>query len=185
MLEISFHPFPELVTSRLLLRKLENTDAEQFFRLRSDKEVMRYIGKKPMEKMEEALDFINLLNDNLEKNTGITWGMALREEPGKLIGTIALWRIVKEHFRAEIGYMLLPEYWRKGFTKEAIEKVVEYGFHELKLHSIEGDISAINTASAKTLESAGFVKEAHFKEDFFFDGKFEDTIIYSLLNNKS
>jgi len=182
MLEVNFNPFPELITDRLLLRKLNHTDAEQLFILCSNEEVMKYISKKPMEKIEDAIDFITVINDNVEKNSGITWAMTMKKDPGKLIGTIGLWRIIKEHFRAEIGYMLLPGYWRKGLTREAILKVIPYGFHELKLHSIEGNISANNKASAKTLESTGFIREAHFKENFFFDGKFEDTMIYSLLN---
>jgi ribosomal-protein-alanine N-acetyltransferase len=182
MLEVNFNPFPELVTERLLLKKLNHNDAELLFTLRSNKEVMKYIGKKPMEKIEDAVEFIAMINDNVEKKSGITWAMTMKEDPGKLIGTIGLWRIIKEHFRAEIGYMLLPGYWRKGLTKEAILKIIEYGFHELKLHSIQGNINAANVASAKTLESTGFVREAFFKEDFFFDGKFEDTMIYSLLN---
>lgn len=182
MLEVNFNPFPVLTTTRLLLRKLEATDAEQLFMLRSDENVMKYIGKKPMQTIEEALEFINLINDNVNNNSGINWAMTLKEEPAKLIGVIGLWRIMKEHYRAEIGYMLSPEFWKKGFTKEAILKVIEYGFHELKLHSIQGNINASNIASGKALESSGFTREAHFKEDFFFDGKFEDTMIYSLLN---
>jgi ribosomal-protein-alanine N-acetyltransferase len=135
-----------------------------------------------MTSIDEAKAFIKLITDLLEGNSGITWAMALKESPDKLIGTIGLWRLIKEHYRAEIGYMLHPAYWRKGFTKEAILKVSLFGFNELKLHSIEGHINPRNAASAKTLESTGFVREAYFKEDFFFNGKFEDSAIYSLLN---
>jgi ribosomal-protein-alanine N-acetyltransferase len=162
MLEVNFNPFPQLTTARLLLRKLETTDAKQLFTLRSDKNVMKYIGKKPMQTIDEATDFINLINDNVNNNSGINWAITLKE-PAKLIGVIGLWRIIKEHYRAEIGYMLLPEYWQKGLTKEAILKVIEYGFNELKLHSIQGNINDTNIASGKALESTGFTREAHFK----------------------
>lgn len=182
MLEVNLYPFPELKTGRLILRKMNDEDTGQFFKLRSNKDVMRHIGKNPMTSINEAKDFIKMINDLLESNSGITWAMALKEEPQKLIGTIGLWRLIKEHYRAEIGYMLLPEYWRKGLTKEAILKVTNFGFNGLKLHSIEGHLTPLNTASAKILESTGFVREAYFKEDFFFNGKFEDTAIYSLLN---
>ena len=182
MLEVNFDPFPELTTERLVLRKMKDADAEQFFKLRSNTDVMKHIGKKPMTLMNEAMDFIKMINDLLENNSGITWAMALKEEPEKLIGTIGLWRLIKEHFRAEIGYMLLPEFWRKGITKEAVLKVLDYGINELKLHSIEGRITPLNIASAKILENTGFIREAYFKEDFFFNGKFEDTAIYSLLS---
>jgi len=51
----------------------------------------------------------------------------------------------------------------------------------MNLHSIEANINPGNQASAMLLESTGFVKEAYFKEDYFFNGSFHDTIIYSRL----
>ena len=210
MLNVNFDPFPELRTERLLLRKITDADTEQIFKLRSDKDVMKYIGKKPIVSMEEAKDWVKLIKDSLENNSGITWGIVETFDKtclGKtsketffqtsldktfnetffqtslppIIGTIGLWRIIKENYRAEIGYMLLPEYWKKGFIKEAILKVAKYGFDEMKLHSIEAHISPKNVGSATVLERTGFVREGYFKEDFFFNGVFEDTAIYSLL----
>ncbi|MGN6530993.1 MAG: GNAT family N-acetyltransferase [Ginsengibacter sp.] len=181
MLEVNFNPFPEIKTERLLLRRLTKDDSVQIFKMRSDTNVMKFIGKNPITTMQEALDFYNLVNDSLENNTGITWAMTLINSPEKMIGTIGLWRLKKEHFRGEIGYMLLPGYWKKGLAKEAVLKVNEYGFNEMKLHSIEAHINPQNTASAMLLEKTGFIREAYFKEDFFFNGVFEDTAIYSLL----
>ena len=80
--------------------------------------------------------------------------------------------------------MLHPNYWRRGLMQEAICAVVAYGFKTLKLHSIEGRINPLNLASANILSKCGFVKEAHFKEDFLFHGRFEDTAIYSLLSSQ-
>ena len=87
----------------------------------------------------------------------------------------------KEHYRAEIGYVLNPAFWKKGIMKEAILAVLGYGFDVMHLHSIEANINPGNAASAGVLEATGFIKEAYFKEDFFFDGTFRDTIIYSRL----
>lgn len=181
MLEVNFKPFPEIKTERLLLRRLIKEDTEQIFKLRSDENVMKFIGKKPIVSMNEAIDFFNLVDNSLENNLGITWAMALKEVPEQMIGTMGLWRLIKENFRAEVGYMLLPQYWKKGLAKEALLKVIDYGFDEMKLHSIEAHISPHNSASASLLEKTGFEKEAYFKEDFFFNGTFEDTAIYSLL----
>jgi [ribosomal protein S5]-alanine N-acetyltransferase len=181
MLEVNFNPFTEIKTERLLLRRVIKEDIGQIFKMRSDKNVMKFIGKNPITTMDGAINFFNMVNDSLENNTGITWAISLKEAPEKLIGTIGLWRLIKEHFRAEIGYMLLPEYWKKGLTKEAAFKVIEYGFDEMKLHSIEAHINPQNEASATLLASAGFIREAYFKENFFFNGVFQDTAIYSLL----
>ena len=99
-----------------------------------------------------------------------------------MIGSVSFHRIEKEHYRAEIGYMLHPQYWKKGIMNEALEKVIDYGFNELGLHSIEAHINPSNSASSNILLRNGFVKEAHFKENFYFNGSFRDTIIYSKLN---
>lgn len=181
MLQTDFTLFPEISTSRLQLRKLVPEDAAAILHLRSNELVMRFIDKERAENMEDALKFINRINLSLETNEGITWAICLKEYPEILIGTIGYWRIIKEHHRAEIGYMLDPAHWTKGIMKEALLKVISFGFKDIQLHSIEAHINPGNTASAALLTSTGFVKEAHFKEDFLFNGSFRDTAIYSRL----
>jgi ribosomal-protein-alanine N-acetyltransferase len=100
-----------------------------------------------------------------------------------MIGTIGYYHIKPEHFRAEIGYMLLPEFQGRGFITEAIDVVVSYGFAEMKLHSVEAVLDPNNLASASVLEKCGFTKEGHFKENEFYNGKFIDTAIYSKVNS--
>ncbi|MDQ2721140.1 MAG: GNAT family N-acetyltransferase [Bacteroidota bacterium] len=185
MLEANFEPFPELQTERLLLRRVKIEDAEEILKLRSDESVMKYIGRPIMKTLGEAIDFFNLVNESLITNNGITWAITLKENPGKLIGTIGHWRLKKEHYRAEVGYMLQHDYWHRGIMKEALLKVIDYGFDELNLHSIEANINPANAASAVILEATGFVKEAYFKEDFFYNGVFYDTVIYSKLKSRT
>ncbi|MEO6611354.1 MAG: GNAT family N-acetyltransferase [Chitinophagaceae bacterium] len=181
MLQPDFSPFPELSTERLLLRKLTVEDTPEIFFLRSDPAILQHLGKKPAATIKEAEEFIERITSNIVNNEGIMWAIVLKENPAKTIGTICFWRLEKEHYRAEIGYALSPAWWKKGIMKEAITKTLEYGFSKMGLHSVEARISSGNIPSAAILESTGFIKEAHFKEDFFFDGKFEDTIVYSRL----
>ncbi|MBS1655703.1 MAG: GNAT family N-acetyltransferase, partial [Bacteroidetes bacterium] len=86
---------------------------------------------------------------------------------------------------AETGYVLHPDYWRQGIMKEVLPVVCDFGFKKLGLHSIEARINISNIASERLLKTTGFKKEAWFKEDFFFRGKFYDTVVYSLLNTTS
>jgi ribosomal-protein-alanine N-acetyltransferase len=181
MLQLNFTPFPELATERLLLRKITMEDTPEIFFLRSDPAILQHLGKKPAATLKEAEEFIEQVTNNLVNNDGIIWAIVLKKDPSKTIGTICFWRLNKEHYRAEIGYALIPACWRKGIMKEAIMKVLEYGYTRMGLHSVEARISAGNIPSAAILESTGFIKEAHFKEDFFYNGKFEDTIVYSRL----
>ena len=181
MLELNFSPFPEIKTESLLLRRMTDTDAPEIWFLRSDETVMKYIDREKPKSQEEALAFINMVNANIDKNESIMWAIALKENPGTLIGNIGFWRIINQHYRSEIGYMLHPDFWGKGIMKEALQAAADFGFNEMKLHSIEAHINPDNIASGMLLEKAGFIREAYFKEDFFFRGKFIDTAIYSLL----
>jgi [ribosomal protein S5]-alanine N-acetyltransferase len=182
MLNPFFYPFPVLETERLLLRRVTMKDAPELFYFRSDPAILQYLGRDPVKTMDEAIQFIKRIEDNIVRNEAILWGIELKTSPGKLAGTITYWHLQKEHYRAEIGYLLAPAYWKKGFMREALNKVMEYGFRVMGLHSVEARLSPGNRASAALLEASGFVKEAHFKEDFFYNGKFEDTLVYACLN---
>jgi ribosomal-protein-alanine N-acetyltransferase len=119
-----------------------------------------------------------------ENNEILFWVLALQEAPGTMIGNICLWRFQKEHYRAEVGYMLDPAYQKKGYMKEAIEAVIKYGFKGLKLHSLEAMINPLNADSARVLAMTGFKQEGHLTENYYHNGQFTDTIIYSLVNRE-
>ncbi len=180
MLTINFHPFKNLETERLFLRRINENDAEEVLALRGNPEIMKYIPRPLAKTKEDALAHIAMIEEKIESNIGINWGITIKGSD-KIIGIIGHYRIQPENHRAEIGYMSLPEYNGKGYITEAIKTVVEYGFEQMNLHSIEAVIDPDNTASEKVLQKNGFVKEAHILENELWEGKFWDTVIYSLL----
>lgn len=180
MLTINFIPFKNLETERLFLRRIDTIDVDAVLELRGNPQTMKYIPRPLAKTKEDALEHIAMINEKIDNSTGINWVITLKDNP-KLIGIIGHYRIQPENYRAEIGYMILPQYHGKGIATEAIKAVVEYGFEEMQLHSVEAIIDPENQASEKVLLKSGFVKEAHIKENEFYDGKFIDTVIYSLL----
>ena len=180
MLTINFHPFQNVETERLLLRRLTEDDADEILALRGNPEIMKYIPRPLATTREDALAHIALILEKIENNTGINWGITIKGN-SKIIGIIGFHLIQPENHRAEIGYMSLPEFNGKGYITEAIKAVVAYGFEQMNLHSIEAVIDPDNIASERVLQKNGFVKEAHILENELWDGKYWDTVIYSLL----
>jgi ribosomal-protein-alanine N-acetyltransferase len=180
MLEVNFSPFPELQTGRLVLRQITEEDADAIFFLRSDKNVMQYIDRPPAASVDDALELIKKIKDALAQNEGITWAVTLKGD-NTLIGTIGYWRIEKEHHRAEIGYLLHPDQQGKGIMQEALSAVIDHGFKVMALHSIEANVNPGNTASIKLLERNKFLREAWFRENYYYNGRFLDSFIYSLI----
>lgn len=153
MLDINFTPFPNLETERLFLRRVVNEDVNEIFALRSDKETMKYIPRPLVKTIEDTLAHIAMIDEKIENNEGINWAITLKNDP-IMIGLIGHYKIKPEHFRAEIGYMLLPEYHGKGIITEAIQETVKYGFEIMQLHSVEAIINPENLASEKVLQKS-------------------------------
>ncbi len=166
----------------MTLRPLELKDSEAIFQLRSNPEVMKYMDTETCLNSQDAEIFINRQIESNNNEQGANWGIYL-DNSDKAIGYAGFWRINKAHFRGEIGYALDPEYWRNGLMKEVLECVARFGFQNLGLHSIEANINPDNKASAKLLLKLGFKLEAKFKENFYFNGSFLDSEIYSLLKS--
>lgn len=183
MLHFNFSPFPVLETERLRLRQIALTDAEQMFQLRSNPEIMQYIPRELPKTIDDAIAHIHYMDELRQNNECLNWAITLKEDD-IVIGFIGYFRPKPENHRAEIGYMLSPDHHGKGIMQEALIKAIEYGFNDMKLHSIEAITDPENYASWKLLEKNNFIREAHFKEDTYWQGRYLDSYVYSLLNTK-
>jgi ribosomal-protein-alanine N-acetyltransferase len=181
MLPLNFDPFPSLSTERLNLRRISDEDGEEIFFLRSDKEMLQFLDRDPAQSIDEARQWIRTINEGIDSNQYIAWAIALKNAP-RLLGTISFWNIKKEHYRAEIGYALHPQLQGQGLMQEAMTVVLDYGFHTIKLHSVEANVNPNNRRSIQLLERNGFVREAYHKENYYYNGHFLDSVIYSLIN---
>ena len=184
MLEISFNPFPRLESDRLILREITPGDVSEVFAMRSDPATMKYIPRPLAKTEQDALDHIAIIAKGLQDNESINWAITLRGDD-RLVGMICLLRMQLSDFRTEIGYILHPDLHGKGIMDEAIKTVIAYAFGTLKFHSLEAVIDPENSASEKVLLKNNFVKEAHFKENGYYNGQFLDSVVYSLINPDS
>ncbi len=177
-------PFPVMETPRLILRRMNAKDVEEVFFLRADPEVNKFSLRPLATNIRQAEEFIQIVENLLTGNEGITWVMALKDAPEKMIGNLGIWRFIKEHYRGELGYVLHPKFQGKGYMQEAFNEVIKYGFETLGLHSLEANVDPSNHPSIKLLERNNFIREAYFRENYFANGTFHDTAVYSRLANK-
>ncbi|MGL4597933.1 MAG: GNAT family N-acetyltransferase [Bacteroidia bacterium] len=174
-----FLPFTELKTKRLLLRKPTSEYEHDFSLLRSNEEAMRFVPRPPAKEVADVRPVLEMLDSLLQNETGIWWGIILPEK-NQLIGSIGIFNYAKEHRRAEIGYMLLPEFQRQGIMQEAIEEVLKFAFHQMNLHTLAAITDPENQPSNQLLLKNKFVQEGHFKENYFFNGQFLDSFNFTL-----
>jgi len=177
-----FNQFPNLESKNLTYREFKEQDFNNIFKIRSNKDVMKYMDTEPHKTVKDSKKLITKIKKSFENKKGINW--VIEEKlSNKFIGYFGFWRIVTEHCRAEIGYALNPDFWGKGHMTETLNKFIEFGFNQLKLHSIEANVNPKNKSSIRLLKKTGFKQEAYFRENYLFNGKFIDSVIYSLVEN--
>lgn len=151
-----FKPFPILTTERLTLRQLEMNDEQAIFVLRSDREISKYLDRPISNTIDDARNFINKVNENIDKNTSLYWAIMLTER-NRLVGTICLYGFSDEEDNTcEIGYELLPNFQQQGIMKEAVETVIHFTFSTIKVQKIEAFVHRDNQSSINLLKKLSF-----------------------------
>lgn len=174
--------FPILETERLLLREITIDDAKDIFACFSNENVTRYYGQEKLEDIKQAETFVDFFAKSYTEKRGIRWGIEIKGTQG-IIGTIGFNAWSPKHKRAEIGYEIHPKQWRKGYTSEAVSKVLQYGFDELGLTRLGAVVFIDNEASNNLLTKVGFQKEGILRDYMYQNGKAHDTYVYSILKN--
>lgn len=172
--------FPVLESNRVLLRQINDTDLEQVFKGLSHPDIIKYYGISfdSLEATKEQM----LWFAELEKNeTGIWWAVCSKED-GKFLGAGGLNDLSKVHKKAEIGFWLLPENWGKGLMTETMPLILNYAFHTIGLHRIEGFVEPENTNCKKALEKLKFNLEGTMKDCEIKNGEFISIDIYSKIS---
>lgn len=154
---MNFTTFPILTTKRLTLRQLSIDDQRDILALRSDPEINKYLDRQPATTIEEAISFINKVNDNIEKNIALYWAIILTET-NTFAGTICLFDFSNEKSSCEIGYELMPKFQRQGIMQEAAQIVIDYVFQTLKFEKILAFTHCGNQNSTNLLTKLKFVK---------------------------
>ncbi|MEQ8241783.1 GNAT family protein [Fulvivirga sp.] len=197
-------------TDRLLLRPIVKSDIGNIYNGLSNPEVIKYYGVcfDSLEATKEQVksDIGNIYNglsnpevikyygvsfDSLEatkeqmewfeKSSQCWWAICSLDNK-QFYGAAGLNDISVPHKKSEIGFWLLPDYWRRGIMTEAIPLVINYGFNQLELHRIEGFVETENHSSKHTLEKLGFRHEGTMNDCEIKNGKYISIDIYAILN---
>jgi [ribosomal protein S5]-alanine N-acetyltransferase len=173
--------FPLLHTSRLELVEIRQEHLQDLFMIFSNSEVTRYYNIITLKEEPEAQKYLDHFANRFANQQGIRWGLSEKGKNG-IIGTIGFNNFTPHH-RANIGFDLLPAYWNKGYTTEALRAVLDFGFNNLEINRIEAEVMQNNTASEMVLLKTGFTKEGLLRDWMLFNNRHYDMTMFSLLQN--
>lgn len=164
----------KITTDRLLLRNLSPADAESFYLLNEDPEVLKYTGDLPFTDSTAAKEFLENY-DHYQKYGFGRWAV-IRIEDNEFLGWCGI-KYTPETKEHDIGFRFFKQFWGNGYATESAKTCIEYGFNTLKIKTIIGRAMKSNDRSIKVLEKIGLIYDC----DFDFDG--EPGVIYKIENN--
>lgn len=157
MVNMEFESFPLLISERLTLRQLTINDHQDIFYLRSNPEINKYLDRQPCKTSEDAINFINAINNNIENRSAFYWAITLTSSK-TFVGTICLFDLSNEKSSCEIGYELMTKYQGQGIMYEAAQVVIDYVFQQLRFNNIIACTHCNNQHSIKLLTKLNFTK---------------------------
>ncbi len=160
-------------TERLILREILESDIEGMYKLDSNPEVHKYLGKKPIKTKLQAEEAISFIRQQYEER-GIGRFAAIEKSSGDFMG----WSGIKfntgdkevignKRDFYDIGYRFIPRYWGKGYATESSLATLDFGFKKLNIETMCGAAEIENMASNKVLQKIGL----HYLEQFPCDGE--------------
>lgn len=167
-------------TERLILRRYTERDFDDLFEYLSDAEVVKFEPYKAMTAEETR--------ENLKWRIETDEMIAVElKENHKMIGNIYFGK--RDFDSREIGFVFNQNFWGNGYAKESCRAIIEHAFQD-GVHRIFAECDPENQNSWRLLESLGFEREAHLKQNVYFwtdeqgNPLWKDTYIYSLLNKR-
>lgn len=168
---------------RVFFSKIVKEDMEYIYEWFSDDEFLRTYDYMPP--VPQNMDQVDKLIRDYEKNEeSLVFGIKLKDT-NKIIGIAGFDDIVKENMVSTLFIGIGDKNTRgKGYGKEALSLLLDYGFNELGFHRIQLNVLEFNHAAIALYEKAGFIREGIFRDFVLRDGKRYDLYLYGLLKNE-
>nr|WP_315485421.1 GNAT family protein [uncultured Undibacterium sp.] len=169
-------------TKNLFLRDMCQEDEEAFVALSQNLKYQRFYSEQDSVP-EKYKDLTQLFIRQSKEIPRTAFQLAIElKESGDLIGTVCL-RLEPDN-QASMGCGLARQYQGRNLMQEAAVALADFGFMELNVHRIYAETISANHAAIALCEQLGMRKEALFRENRYFKGRWWDTVVMALLRSE-
>lgn len=170
----------KLETNRLILRQFELDDAELAFKnWTSDSEVTKFLTWQNHKNLEETKKILEFWTAKYNDKYFYLWAIELKET-GEPIGSFRT--NIKEFDIADVGYCIGKNWWNRRLVSEALLRVVDFLFSDVKINRIESRCNPKNIASAKVMERCGLRYEGTMRQAVKDNTGIVDSSVYAILS---
>lgn len=166
-------------TERLKLRNYEIADLENYFRLKSCKEVWTYSTYIPLTDTIRAKEELEKLV-SMQATNEFVFCALFEKRNHNYIGEAGIISVNKNANRCVVGYNLLPCYWNKGYATEITRCLIKFAFNDLMYERVEALADEQNIASCRVLEKSGMLREGVLKHFAQINDCYHDICYYGI-----
>jgi len=174
-------PVRFLEGTRVYLRPIELADTDWYHAALYDRETRKLTGTQKHYTREQIARYI----EGKSQDSSSVLLLIAKSDDDSLIGDIAIQNIDSYNRNANIRLAIISEaHQGKGYGTEALRLMLDYGFGVLNLHRIELNVFAYNERAMHVYEKVGFKREGVQREALFYDHKYHDSILMSILEEE-
>ena len=169
--------------NKIYLRGLRKEDCEaQYISFINDARALTFvkeIGYKPLTR-EDLEEYIERCNNPTSLLLGI-----FENATDIHVGNIHLSQIHQYHRSCIYGIVLHEAHMGKGYAYEASRLLAKHAFEKMNINRIQINVVEKNTGAVGLYKKLGAVEEGRLREAFYFQDKYHDVIVYSLLKKEA
>ena len=176
------HPWPTVnpVYGNVSLRQFCSDDADMARELSLDPYVSKIGTLPPNATAEQAQQWVERQRNRYSEGAGFSFAV-IDTAQGRCAGSVGLWVRELAAGRATVGYGIAPSFRGRRLATDAVRAVTRFGWTIPGLHRVELYIEPWNTASIKTAEHAGYLREGLLRSHQEINGERRDMLLYSNL----
>ena len=164
---------PQIETEHLILRAMRVSDAADMYEYASNPQTTEYLLWSPHPAQQSTAEYLRYIESLYKQGGFYDWAVILKSE-NKMIGTGGYAHVEEKHGCAEIGYVLNPAYWHKGYGTEVASELISFGFSVLGFNRIQARYMVGNEYSRSVMEKCGMTFEGIQRQLLYVKGKFRD-----------
>lgn len=165
-----------LTTERLVLRRMQSSDAPAIYALAGNREVAMNTLTIPHPYPDGAAE------EWIERRAKDGFAITLRDS-GELVGSIGI-HVDADDARGEVGYWIGVPHWGRGYASEAAKALIDYAFETLELNKVHAAHFARNPASGRVMQKLGMTYEGTLRQHHNKWGEYVDVAVYSILRSE-
>jgi diamine N-acetyltransferase len=170
-----------LIGERVYLRPVERADLVQIREWANDPELRRLTGEvKPMTPAGAEAFLEKVYND-----PDRVWFIVASHQNDTPIGEAGLLRMFPPWRTTDLTLIIGEKDARgKGYGTEAIDLLLDYAFGYLNFHRVAVGVVGFNTDALRFYENVGFRREGVQRDGYYYDHKYHDFVMMSILEDE-